>query len=225
MKNTLFENLNIKITKNARAKSMKIRLDKTGDVLLTLPKWTPKSTGLRFVKDNLEWIEEHRQKIGAPKHFADHMQITVLGVPYTIIHDPNAKAGVLKSNNTLIVSGQSDYLHRRVRDYIKKAAYEYIQKKALEMAAVLQKKPTKITLRDTSSRWGSCSSAGHLSFCWKLALAPDYVLDYIIAHEVSHLREMNHSSAFWATVGLLNVRQADAQIWLRKNGCDLQAWE
>ncbi|MGN1063532.1 MAG: M48 family metallopeptidase, partial [Alphaproteobacteria bacterium] len=113
----------------------------------------------------------------------------------------------------------------RVRDFIKRTAYEYIQAKALKMAAELGKCPTKITLRDTSSRWGSCSSDKHLSFCWKLALAPDYVLDYIIAHEVSHLCEMNHSPSFWATVGRLNVRQADAQIWLRKNGTELQAWE
>lgn len=225
MKKIFFEHLYIKISTNTLAKSVKIRLAKDGTVLLTLPKRTPQHIGLSFVRDNLEWIKKQQEKICVPKQFTDQMRLTVLGKPVTICHNPDAKSGVYLNQGVLSVSGERAHLHRRVRDFIKRTAYEYIQAKALKMAAELGEYPTKITLRDTSSRWGSCSSDKHLSFCWKLALAPDYVLDYIIAHEVSHLCEMNHSPSFWATVGRLNVRQADAQIWLRKNGAELQAWE
>ena len=91
------------------------------------------------------------------------------------------------------------------------------------MAKTLKTKPRKITLRNTSTRWGSCSSLKDLNFCWKLAFSPLFVIDYIVAHEVSHLIEMNHSQAFWTTVAKLNVQQAEAQIWLRKHGQELQS--
>ena len=86
---------------------------------------------------------------------------------------------------------------------------------------IIDRKINKVTLKDMTSRWGSCSSAGNLNFCFKLAFAPLFVVDYLIAHEVAHLKEMNHSNAFWETVALMNTEQAKAQSWLRKNGSDL----
>lgn len=225
MKNIFFENLNIKIIKNNRSKNMRLRLDKNGTVVLSMPKWTLQRTGLKFIQDNIEWIKTQQNKIISPKVFQNGMEITLIGTPLIITHSPATRTGCHIDTGKLIVSGDIHHLHRRVRDFIKQYAYAYIQQTALQMATVLNEKPTKITLRDTSSRWGSCSSSKHLSFCWKLALAPEFVLKYIIAHEVAHLKEMNHSHQFWATVALLNVQRADAEIWLRKNGSELQAWE
>ncbi len=79
-------------------------------------------------------------------------------------------------------------------------------------------KPTRIAVRDTSSRWGSCSSARSLSFSWRLIFAPDYVRDYVVAHEVAHLREMNHGARFWAHVETLTPHMRRARKWLRENG-------
>ena len=180
---------------------------------------------LKFVQENLIWIKNQIDKIPTKKKFNHGETIEILGQPVIIIHNPNSKQGCHIHAEQLIVSGDKTHIHRRIRDFIKHIAYIHIQKKALDMAKRLGEKPTRITLKDTSSRWGSCSSTKHLSFCWKLALAPEFVLDYIIAHEVSHLKEMNHSNQFWETVGTLGVRRADAQIWLRKHGAELQAWE
>lgn len=225
MKNDILSNFNIKIVKNARSKNIKLRVDKTGAIIVTMPKWTLKRTALAFVQENIDWITEQLSNCPASKFFVNGLKLSVLGQDLTICHMPSDKNGTRIENNLLIVGGNTAHLHRRIRDFIKKQAYAHIQQKAIGMASQLGEKPAGITLKDTSSRWGSCSSAKHLNFCWKLALAPTFVLDYIVAHEVSHLKQMNHSDKFWAVVASLGVHRADAEIWLRKNGSDLQMWE
>ena len=84
---------------------------------------------------------------------------------------------------------------------------------------------TGIALRDTRSRWGSCTAQGRLMFSWRLAMAPDGVLDYVAAHEVAHLAHMNHAPAFWAEVGRLMPDWTARRDWLRRNGAALQAWQ
>lgn len=224
MKNIIFQEIPITIIKNARAKNMRMRLDKKGNLILSLPRWTSERAGLRFVQDNLDWVKKQQEKITGPQEFTDGLTFDLLGTTVTIENRPTAKSGVFIDGNILVVSGDAAHIHRRVRDFVKKQAYAYIQQKAIVLAAKLDRKPGRITLRDTTSRWGSCSSTKSLSFCWKLALAPLYVLDYIIAHEVAHLVEMNHSDAFWQTVAKIDDNRASAQIWLRKNGHMLQAW-
>ena len=121
----------------------------------------------------------------------------------------------------MFVGGEKEFLHRRVCNFAKKELLKYIYEKSTSYAALIDKKINKITLKDVSSRWGSCSSKGNLNFCFKLAFAPIFVVDYLIAHEVAHLKEMNHSAAFWQTVALMETEQAKASNWLRKNGADL----
>ena len=224
MKNTTIGDIPLKILVNAKSKSMKLRLSKDGEAVLVLPKGTPKFMGIQFAQKNLDWLKAQKEKIGTPRQFENGTSIELLGTAYTIEHNPAARGGAFIEGDKLIVTGDIIYLHRRVRDFVKKQAYAYIQQKAIQMAAQLDEKPAKITLRDTSSRWGSCSSNKNLSFCWKLALAPTFVLDYIIAHEVAHLVEMNHSDAFWAVVAKIDNNRADAGMWLRKNGAALQKW-
>lgn len=225
MKNIIFQEIPIKIVTNILAHSLKLRLDKQGNVILTLPKWVTQRRGLAFVQDNIDWIKTQQAKLCATKTFTHGMVVELLGETLTIVHDKKVKRGVFIQDEKLVVSGDAAHIHRRVRDFIKKQGYAYIQEKSLILAQNLGQKPSKITLRDTSSRWGSCSSRQSLSFCWKLALAPTYVLDYIIAHEVAHLVEMNHSDAFWRTVAKIDTNRASAQSWLRKHGPDIQSWE
>lgn len=224
MKNATVGDIPLKILVNAKSKSMKLRLSKDGEAVLVLPKWTPKFMGIAFAQKHLDWLKAQKEKIGLPRQFENGTRIELLGTAYTIEHNPRARGGVFIDNDKLVVTGDGAHLHRRVRDFVKKQAYAYIQEKAIRMAARLGEKPAKITLRDTSSRWGSCSSNKNLSFCWKLALAPTFVLDYIIAHEVAHLVQMNHSDAFWAVVAEIDDNRAAAGIWLRKNGAALQKW-
>ena len=204
-------------------KSIRLRLDKNGEFILTTPYLCLKSTALNFAKNNIEWMTKQQNNYVPQKQFKNGDCIILLGNSCTITHNPAHKSGVQLIENTLIVGGEVEFIHRRITDFAKKQLYNYIQNKAIQMADTLGTKPRKITLRNTSSRWGSCSSLKDLNFCWKLAFAPLFVIDYIVAHEVSHLIEMNHGENFWKTVAKLNVEQAEAQIWLRKNGKDLQA--
>lgn len=223
MKKILLDSLPLTLIKNSRARSIRLRLNPKGEMILVIPFLCSEKRALEFAKQNKEWIQE--QLKGKPDifHFKNKDTISFLGQSLIIKHDPSQKRGVYIEGGFLIVSGEEAFLHRRVRDFIKKEMYLYVQQKSQELAAIIHQKPKKITLRDTSSRWGSCSSQKDLNFCWKLALAPLFVLDYIIAHEVAHLQEMNHGPRFWSTVALINHDQAEAQIWLRKNGRKLQS--
>lgn len=225
MKKIKIDVFDITIEKNKRARHLKLRFDPKGNVKIVIPWWVSYRTGEKFAQDNLEWMHKHRPTRLKNVRFTDGLEILLFGQPVQIVHQPLARRGVWVENGCLYVSGPSESIHRRVRDFIRKQAYGVFQSKSIELAAQIGRRPKRITLRDTSSRWGSCSSAGCLSFCWRLALAPDYVLEYIVAHEVSHLAHMNHGSDFWKTVGSLTTHQADAHIWLKKNGSSLQIWE
>jgi predicted metal-dependent hydrolase len=122
------------------------------------------------------------------------------------------------------VRGQAAHAPRRVLDFLKTEARKTFELRALHHGEILGVKPTRITVRDTSSRWGSCSSARSLSFSWRLILAPEFVLDYVVAHEVAHIKQMNHSPRFWAEVKKLVPDIAAPQRWLRSHGRDLQRY-
>ena len=119
--------------------------------------------------------------------------------------------------NILWVGGGKDFLPRRVADFMKKEFLIYLRPKITQKENMLGVKHTRLTLRDTTSRWGSCSSNGTLSFCWRLAMTPEFVIDYLIAHEVAHLKHMDHSSAFWKTVAELTPHTYQAKKWLKQN--------
>ena len=188
--------------------------------MLTLPVLCPKSMAQNFLRQHQDWIDAHQY---APEDlvFTDGMIISVLGQSVQICHKPSQK-GTGIENDKLYVAGDKAFLNRRVTDFIKRQTGAYIDKRARELASQIGQKIHRITLKDTTSRWGSCSAAGNLNFCWRLGLAPLFVLDYIIAHEVAHLQEMNHSLHFWRVVAMLCDRRSEAEIWLRRNGQSLR---
>src|SRR5262249_2977829 len=122
------------------------------------------------------------------------------------------------------VSGHVAHAPRRVLDFLKSEARKASEILVLKHAEKLGVKPSRITVRDTASRWGSCSSARSLSFSSRLLPATDFVLDCVVAHEVAQLREMNHSPGFWAHVKSLIADKNAAQTWLRVNGRELQRY-
>lgn len=121
----------------------------------------------------------------------------------------------------LCVAGGVEHLTRRVHDFLKREARRELTEASHRYADVLGVKVKRLTIRDQSSRWGSCTSAGALSFSWRLILAPPYVLDYLAAHEVAHLVEMNHSARFWKVVGRICPATERAKKWLDVHGNDL----
>jgi predicted metal-dependent hydrolase len=124
----------------------------------------------------------------------------------------------------LCVAGGVEHMDRRVHDFLKREARKDLHKASLAYAEDLGVRVKRVSIRDQSSRWGSCTSAGSLSFSWRLILAPPYVLDYLAAHEVAHLVEMNHSARFWRVVGRVCGHVERAKNWLDTYGNDLHRY-
>jgi predicted metal-dependent hydrolase len=115
------------------------------------------------------------------------------------------------------VRGDPAHLPRRVRDHLVALAGSELARRARRLAPEIGCKVARVTVRDTKSRWGSCSGQGSLSFSWRLILAPDSVIDYVVAHEVAHLAEMNHGPRFWRLVERLSPGSAAPRAWLKQH--------
>ena len=113
---------------------------------------------------------------------------------------------------------------RRLLDWLKRQAQADLRLRVDIHAKRLGLAPKRISVRDQTTRWGSCSSTGALSFSWRLILAPPFVLDYLAAHEVAHLEEMNHGPQFWALVARTMPRHDEARDWLHTHGSNLHAY-
>ena len=124
----------------------------------------------------------------------------------------------------LCVTGLAEHAPRRLRDWLIKQAREQLSVRVQHHARNLGLKPRRVVVRDQTSRWGSCSTARVLSFSWRLIFAPAFVLDYVAAHEVAHLKEMNHGPRFWALVRKTNPRMDDARRWLKRHGAELHRY-
>ncbi len=122
------------------------------------------------------------------------------------------------------VRGGPEPVARRVRDHLARLAGQELTRRARLHAATIGRKVTRITVRDTKSRWGSCSAAGSLSFSWRLIMAPEPVLDYVVAHEVAHLIEMNHGPRFWKLVRTMVVDPDSQRAWLKRHRAELLSY-
>ena len=156
--------------------------------------------------------------------FAEGNLIPVLDVPHIIYHAPDARRGVWREEGRLYVSGKAEHLPRRVRDWFKDESLRIISPLAHKLAQRIDSNISHISIRDPRSRWGSCSQDGRLSFSWRLLMAPDHVVQYIVAHEVAHLRELNHSEQFWQTVEILTEHRDKATLWIKQFGLDLHRY-
>jgi predicted metal-dependent hydrolase len=122
------------------------------------------------------------------------------------------------------VSGQEEAVPGRVRRYLTGEAGRDLRAAVAKHTAALGVPARRIAIRDTKSRWGSCSSTGTLSFSWRLIMAPPLVLDYLAAHEVAHLKELNHSNRFWTLLGELCPATEEAERWLKRHGAELHRY-
>ena len=206
------------LVKSARAKHIFLKQNHKGQIVLTCPRFCPKMLAVSFAKTQIPWIKAHVQYAPHETVFELDTRINLLGQEYVI---KQGRATELKEG-ILFVSGSPEFCHRRVCSYAQKVLLDYIQKQTAVLTKQLNVKMGRITLRNTSSRWGSCSSAHNLSFCWKIAFAPVEVVDYLVAHEVAHMVHMDHSAKFWALVDKLTDKRVFAENWLKKYGRRLQ---
>ena len=222
MKEPVCQEQKIIIRRRLNARGLKLSVNRAGQVVLSLPFFYPKPLALAFVKKHQDWITAQRARLKSTLHFASGQTVSVLGQPLLICHFPGAHFATHIAGSELHVSGDAAFIHRRVTDFIRRETGDYIGRRAPELAAKIDQKINRITLKDTTSRWGSCSGQKNLNFCWRLGLAPLFVLDYIIAHEVAHLAEMNHGPRFWRLVSHLTDDRSRAEIWLRRHGPTLR---
>lgn len=219
--------LTVPVKRNARARRLILRLDAvSGLPVLTLPARTSLAQGERFINDHIGWLEARlaRRPNGVP--FRDGVLFQLRGAPCRIVH--RGKRGLVRLEDSvgelvLAVPGEAAHLSRRLIDWLRREARADLEVAVRRHAAALGKAPAGIRIGDARSRWGSCTGGGTLSFSWRLILAPPRVLDYVAAHEVAHLLEMNHSRAFWAVVRRLDPEHQKARVWLKQNGAGLHA--
>jgi len=209
----------VRLRRNGRARRIVLRIDKDGDgVVVTLPSRVPADEGIAWAHKQKTWIAERLAKLPARIPFADGAVIPFAGDDHIIRHAPGSRRGVWREDGTIFVSGRPEHLSRRVGDWLRRQARDRLVAQAGVLAGQLGMAHGRITVRDTRSRWGSCSSTGNLNFCWRLILAPADVLDYVVAHEVAHLKEPHHGPAFWQTVAILDRHADKARRWLREHG-------
>ena len=212
----------VTLRRNPRARRIILRIDGQGDggdgVAVTLPRGVSAAEGLALVREKADWVLERLSELGPRVTFADGAVVPLGGADHLIRHVPGRRGVVRREGGEILVAGRTEHLGRRVRDWFRAQARSEIGPRVREKAGSLGRAPGRITIRDTRSRWGSCSADGNLSFCWRLVMAPVRVLDYVVAHEVAHLAEANHGPRFWQAVDGLTADAKGAREWLRKNG-------
>jgi predicted metal-dependent hydrolase len=141
-----------------------------------------------------------------------------------ILKGERGPAPVWIDNEVIRVSGRDEHAARRVLDFMKREARLILEHRSRDYASRIGAKVTRVAVRDPASRWGSCAVSGAISYSWRLIFAPDFVLDYVVAHEVAHLREMNHGPRFWKLVRQLAPDIETPQTWLRQHGIALHRY-
>jgi len=210
--------------KNDRARRIIIRLDHGGSIVVVLPARATKEDGRRFALSNRGWIQERLANLPEPLPFLHGVSIPYLGVEHRIRHRPGKRGVVWRENGEILVAGRPEHLPRRVEDWLKQEARREIERRAQQKAEEIGKTIRRIGIRDPRSRWGSCSPDGAINFSWRLILAPRFVLDYVVAHEVAHLRELNHGSRFWKLTEALTRDMDKARAWLTAHGPELHRY-
>lgn len=226
------ERFGVEVRRSPTARRLILRVrGATRDAVLTIPRRTSIADARSFAERQASWIGARLRRLPEPVPFEAGEIVPVRGVPTRIVSDPGqrgtawiAPPGSPGSLQQLHVAGDPRHLPRRVVDFLRREARRDLER-AVEVAAARIGRPAPpITLRDTSSRWGSCTATGRLNFSWRLILAPPVVLDYLAAHEVSHLRHMNHGPKFWALCRQLNPDTDRAEAWLNAHGAGLHRY-
>lgn len=220
--------LPLRIVENDRARRLTLRIETGGRGLrVTVPPGLARGEVERFLDRHSGWLEARLAKVPDKPQVRPGIKLPYRGKPHLIVHEPDTRGtvsiGELDGAPALIVHGDRRHLPRRLSDFLKREARREIEPLVARYAAEVGCPAKAVRFKDTSSRWGSCTSDGTLSFSWRIMMAPPTVIDYLVAHEVAHLREMNHGPKFWALCTQLCPRTDEARSWLKRNGNALQA--
>jgi predicted metal-dependent hydrolase len=224
------ESVAVRLRRNAQARRYTLRIHAaTRDVVLTIPSRGSLREAKVFAQRHAPWIAARLKRLPQAMPFAHGTTIPLRGMPHRIEHRPRARGTAWMEcgddgAQLLCVAGAPQHIGRRVRDYLKREAKRDLDAASRAAARALNAKLTRVSIRDQTSRWGSCSTTGVLSYSWRLILAPSFVLDYLAAHEAAHLVEMNHSKRFWRLVEKVCPDFKRAKAWLDAHGSDLHRY-
>lgn len=202
---------------------MTLRVSQAAETVLTLPPSVSLGRARAFALDQEGWLRRHLAAAPGRVPVRAGLALPFRGGLLPIRAVPSGRTAV--HDSALHVSGPEAALPQRVAAFLREAARQQCFAAAQAHAARLGRPAGRLTMRDTRGRWGSCTAAGDLMFSWRLILAPDEVLDYVAAHEVAHLVELNHGPRFWATVARLRPDYASPREWLRRRGAGLMAFD
>ncbi|MCL4675151.1 MAG: M48 family metallopeptidase [Pararhodobacter sp.] len=213
--------LAVRWRRSARARRLSLKVSRLdGAVTLTLPARTSRRMAMAFLQDRADWLRRAMDGIDGPEAVGAGSAIPVEG--RVLVLTPAAVRTARIEGAQLIVPRSRP--ETAALAFLKLLARDRLTQRVGVHAQALGRTPGKLTLRDTRSRWGSCTHAGDLMFSWRLILAPPRILDYVAAHEVAHLAQMNHSAAFWAEVARLFPAHAEARRWLKTQGAALHRY-
>jgi len=208
--------------RSTRARRVSLRIDPhSGSVVVTLPPRAARNAGMALLMDHAHWVSDRVAALPEAVKLVDGAMVPIAGLPHLIRHRPDKRGGAWLEADEIHVAGESEFLRRRVLDLLRKEARRRFGTMAASKSVLIERAPARVTVKDTRTRWGSCAPDGSLAFSWRLVMAPDHVQDYVVAHEVAHLRHMNHGPRFWALVDKLTPHAAAAMPWLRENGARL----
>ena len=218
----------VRVRRHRQARRYTLRIHSaTREVLLTMPPRGSLKQAREFAQKHGGWIAARLERLPEPAPFAHGATLPLRGVDHRIEHRPGARGTVWiegVEQRILCVAGEAPHVARRIKDFLKREAKADLEVASRHAAAQLGVAVKRVSIRDQSSRWGSCSTTGVLSYSWRLILAPPFVLEYLAAHEVAHLIEMNHSRRFWRLVERICPHLTRAKTWLDVNGTSLHRY-
>lgn len=220
----------VRLRRHRQARRYTLRIHSaTREVVLTMPPRGSLKDARAFAQKHGGWIAARLGRLPEPAPFAHGTVLPLRGVDHRIEHRPGERGTVWTEYREggvqlLCVAGDEPHVERRVSDFLKREARRDLEAASRTAAARLGVTMRRVSVRDQSSRWGSCSTTGVLSYSWRLIFAPPFVLDYLAAHEIAHLIEMNHSAKFWRLVERICPDYARAKAWLDAHGGELHRY-
>lgn len=217
----------VSLRKSAQARRLNLRVSGLdGRVTLTMPARMPKRDALAFLHEKADWLRAALERVPAQYRVTPGGKLMLAGRMVTITPETGRRS-VGEAGDALLVPPDPSGTRTaaRLRAYLQTRAHSALLPACTRYAAQINRPISAIALRDTRSRWGSCTAQGRLMFSWRLVMAPPEVLDYVAAHEVAHLRHMDHSRAFWDCVAGLQPDYARNRAWLRQHGSGLHSYD
>lgn len=226
-----YDDFSIRVVKSDRRKTMALKI-KDGEVSLHIPKRLAMTLAHSFVRQKYHWIQqklgEHQSRPDQTRQFIEGEMFFYLGHKYPLTISSAGNKAILDFHESQFEFSSSPHkntaktIHTAFLKWYRQQANDHLTRRTAELAAKIDLTPKSITIKTYKARWGSCTSKGDIHYNWKIIQAPSRIIDYLIIHELCHLRHHNHSQAFWQLVEHHCYDYKAARLWLKNNGYTLE---